>query len=73
MPSQSDLRFTFQPLAGQIDFEVVSFELDEMISSLTWKWPYSASKAKVVANFGTSGSSFAAIWKMAHMPSPAPV
>ncbi|MFY1032452.1 type VI secretion system Vgr family protein [Pseudomonas asiatica] len=33
MPSQSDLRFTFQPLAGQIDFEVVSFELDEMISS----------------------------------------
>ncbi|WP_085663333.1 type VI secretion system Vgr family protein [Pseudomonas sp. B5(2017)] len=33
MPSQSDLRFTFQLLAGQIDFEVVSFELDEMISS----------------------------------------
>ncbi|MEE1904841.1 type VI secretion system tip protein TssI/VgrG [Pseudomonas inefficax] len=33
MPSQSDLRFTFQPLAGQLDFEVVSFELDEMISS----------------------------------------
>ncbi|GLO53823.1 hypothetical protein PPUN110474_52240 [Pseudomonas putida] len=33
MPSQSDLRFTFQPLAGQIDFEVVSFELDEVISS----------------------------------------
>ncbi|RFQ02289.1 type VI secretion system tip protein VgrG [Pseudomonas putida] len=33
MPSQSDLRFTFQPLAGKIDFEVVSFELDEMISS----------------------------------------
>ncbi|AEJ12728.1 type VI secretion system Vgr family protein [Pseudomonas putida S16] len=27
------MRFTFQPLAGQIDFEVVSFELDEMISS----------------------------------------
>ena len=33
MPSQSDLRFTFQPLAGQSDFEVVSFELDETISS----------------------------------------
>ncbi len=33
MPSQSDLRFTFQPLAGQTDFEVVSFELDEVISS----------------------------------------
>ena len=33
MPGQSDLRFTFQPLAGQSDFEVVSFELDEMISS----------------------------------------
>jgi type VI secretion system secreted protein VgrG len=33
MPSQSDLRFTFQPLVGQIEFEVVSFELDEAISA----------------------------------------
>jgi len=32
MPSQSDLRFTFQPLVGQVEFEVVSFELDEAIS-----------------------------------------
>ncbi|HGM6313721.1 TPA: contractile injection system protein, VgrG/Pvc8 family, partial [Pseudomonas putida] len=32
MPSQSDLRFTFQPLAGRSEFEVVSFELDEAIS-----------------------------------------
>ena len=33
MPSQSDLRFTFQPLVGQMEFEVVSFELDEAIST----------------------------------------
>ncbi|MCE7761159.1 type VI secretion system tip protein VgrG [Pseudomonas putida] len=33
MPSQSDLRFTFQPLAGRSEFEVVSFELDEAISA----------------------------------------
>ncbi|MFF7065172.1 type VI secretion system tip protein TssI/VgrG [Pseudomonas sp. NPDC008258] len=33
MPSQSDLRFTFQPLVGRNEFEVVSFELDEAISS----------------------------------------
>ena len=33
MPSQSDLRFTFQPLVGQVEFEVVSFELDEAISA----------------------------------------
>jgi len=33
MPSQSDLRFTFQPLAGRSEFEVVSFELDEAIST----------------------------------------
>ncbi|RCL21111.1 type VI secretion system tip protein VgrG [Pseudomonas sp. AFG_SD02_1510_Pfu_092] len=33
MPSQSDLRFTFQPLAGRLAFEVVSFELDEAIST----------------------------------------
>ncbi|MCE5977228.1 type VI secretion system Vgr family protein [Pseudomonas sp. JR33AA] len=33
MPSQSDLRFTFQPLIGRSEFEVVSFELDEAISS----------------------------------------
>ena len=33
MPSQSDLRFTFQPLVGQVEFEVVSFELDEAIST----------------------------------------
>ena len=33
MPSQTDLRFSFQPLAGEDVFEVVSFELDEAISS----------------------------------------
>nr|WP_225776555.1 type VI secretion system tip protein TssI/VgrG [Pseudomonas sp. Marseille-Q3773] len=33
MPSQSELRFTFQPLASQLEFEVVSFELDEALSS----------------------------------------
>lgn len=33
MPSQSDLRFTFQPLVGRSEFEVVSFELDEAIST----------------------------------------
>ena len=33
MPSQSDLRFTFQPLVGQVEFEVVSFELDEAVST----------------------------------------
>ncbi|EPJ2809123.1 type VI secretion system Vgr family protein [Pseudomonas putida] len=33
MPSQSDLRFTFQPLVGRSAFEVVSFELDEAIST----------------------------------------
>jgi len=32
MPSQSDVRFTFQPLVGRSEFEVVSFELDEAIS-----------------------------------------
>ena len=33
MPSQSDVRFTFQPLVGRSEFEVVSFELDEAIST----------------------------------------
>lgn len=33
MPSQTDLRFTFEPLVGQLEFEVVSFTLDEAISS----------------------------------------
>ena len=33
MPSQSDLRFTFQPLVGRSEFEVVSFVLDEAIST----------------------------------------
>ncbi|AGN81964.1 type VI secretion system Vgr family protein [Pseudomonas putida] len=33
MSSQSDLRFTFQPLVGRSEFEVVSFELDEAIST----------------------------------------
>ncbi|WP_447740159.1 type VI secretion system Vgr family protein [Pseudomonas laurentiana] len=33
MPSQTDLRYSFQPLAGADVFEVVSFELDEAISS----------------------------------------
>ena len=33
MPSQSDFYFTFQPLAGPSEFEVVSFELNEAIST----------------------------------------
>ena len=33
MYRQSDLRFSFQPLAGDIQFEVISFELDEAISA----------------------------------------
>jgi len=33
MPSQTDLHFTFQPLVGRSEFEVVSFELDEAIST----------------------------------------
>ncbi|MHC5127606.1 type VI secretion system Vgr family protein [Pseudomonas inefficax] len=33
MYRQSDLRFSFQPLAGDIQFEVLSFELDEAISA----------------------------------------
>ncbi|MCG8296441.1 type VI secretion system Vgr family protein [Pseudomonas entomophila] len=33
MPSQSDLRYTFEPLAGNAEFEVVSFELKEEISA----------------------------------------
>ena len=33
MYRQSDLRFSFQPLAGDHEFEVVSFELDEAISA----------------------------------------
>ncbi|RCL21387.1 type VI secretion system tip protein VgrG [Pseudomonas sp. AFG_SD02_1510_Pfu_092] len=33
MYRQSDLRFSFQPLAGDLEFEVVSFELDEAISA----------------------------------------
>ncbi|MEB6589041.1 type VI secretion system tip protein VgrG [Pseudomonas asiatica] len=33
MPNQSDLRYTFQPLVGNADFEVVSFELKEEISA----------------------------------------
>jgi type VI secretion system secreted protein VgrG len=33
MPSQSDLSFTFQPLVGRSEFEVVSFTLDEAIST----------------------------------------
>nr|WP_314477601.1 type VI secretion system tip protein TssI/VgrG [uncultured Pseudomonas sp.] len=32
MPSQSDLRYSFQPLVGNAEFEVVSFELREGIS-----------------------------------------
>ncbi|WP_411384224.1 type VI secretion system Vgr family protein [Pseudomonas sp. L7] len=32
MPSQSDLRYSFQPLAGKAEFEVVSFTLKEGIS-----------------------------------------
>ncbi|USS54388.1 type VI secretion system Vgr family protein [Pseudomonas kermanshahensis] len=32
MPSQSDLRYSFQPLVGEAEFEVVSFELREGIS-----------------------------------------
>jgi len=33
MPSQTDLHFTFQPLVGRSEFEGVSFELDEAIST----------------------------------------
>ncbi|MQG94752.1 type VI secretion system Vgr family protein [Pseudomonas sp. MN1F] len=33
MPSQSDLRYSFQPLVSQVEFEVVSFELREEIST----------------------------------------
>ena len=33
MPSQSDLRYSFQPLVGNAEFEVVSFELREGIST----------------------------------------
>ncbi|NIF29001.1 type VI secretion system tip protein VgrG [Pantoea sp. Tr-811] len=33
MPSQSDLRFSFKPLVGKAEFEVVSFELKEAIST----------------------------------------
>ncbi|MFF7066162.1 type VI secretion system tip protein TssI/VgrG [Pseudomonas sp. NPDC008258] len=33
MPSQSNLRFSFQPLVGKAHFEVVSFELKEGIST----------------------------------------
>ncbi|MCT8166894.1 MULTISPECIES: type VI secretion system Vgr family protein [unclassified Pseudomonas] len=33
MPSQSDLRFTFHPLVGKTQFEVVSFSLTEAVST----------------------------------------
>ncbi|WP_460415877.1 type VI secretion system Vgr family protein [Pseudomonas sp. microsymbiont 2] len=33
MPSQSDLRYTFQPLVGRAAFEVVSFKLEEALST----------------------------------------
>ena len=33
MASQSDLRYTFEPLVGNAEFEVVSFELKEAIST----------------------------------------
>jgi len=33
MPSQSDLRFTFQPLVGKTQLEVVSFSLTEAVST----------------------------------------
>ncbi|MNM48423.1 hypothetical protein D3C81_594060 [compost metagenome] len=33
MASQTDLRYSFQPLAGKAEFEVLSFEFDEAISS----------------------------------------
>lgn len=33
MYRQSALRFSFQPLAGDIQFEVLSFEFDEAISA----------------------------------------
>ena len=32
MPSQSDLRYSFQPLVGNAEFEVVSFKLEEALS-----------------------------------------
>ncbi|MDF0729249.1 type VI secretion system tip protein TssI/VgrG [Pseudomonas entomophila] len=33
MPSQSDLRYSFKPLVGKAEFEVVSFTLEEAIST----------------------------------------
>lgn len=33
MPSQSDLRYSFQPLVGQAHFEVVSYTLEEALST----------------------------------------
>ena len=33
MPSQSDLRYSFEALVGNAEFEVVSFELREGIST----------------------------------------
>ncbi|MBH3413661.1 type VI secretion system Vgr family protein [Pseudomonas putida] len=33
MPGQSDLRYSFQPLAADIELEVVSFKLDEALST----------------------------------------
>ncbi|MDH0650186.1 contractile injection system protein, VgrG/Pvc8 family, partial [Pseudomonas sp. GD03867] len=33
MPRQSDLRFSFQPLVGRAEFEVVSFKLEEALST----------------------------------------
>ncbi|MNJ06268.1 hypothetical protein D3C77_03500 [compost metagenome] len=32
MPRQSDLRFTFQPLASEAQFEVIDFDLEEGLS-----------------------------------------
>lgn len=32
MPSQSDLQYSFQPLVGNAEFEVVSFKLEEALS-----------------------------------------
>lgn len=32
MPSQSDLRYSFQPLVGNAEFEVVSFKLEAALS-----------------------------------------
>ncbi|MCV9920357.1 hypothetical protein OIU19_16320 [Pseudomonas sp. BT-42-2] len=53
MPRQSNLRYSVQPLVGDAAFEVVSFTLDEALSTpfklnleLVPRWPRPASACK---------------------------